>query len=152
MPPTLKQLVEHIVLACASVIPFVTLFYASCNFRTVHTYSKVHIWIPYGKIADPYVFSCLSYARFWSYAPFKMNGNLVSKISKPEGHWSCIAHLSAEDMLKPAVIEEKKPLGRGRQPIRAKIFNVNRKASSLWSFVASLKRISSTSDFIHIIS
>ena len=26
----------------------------------------------------------------------------------PEGHWSCIAHLSAEDMLKSAVIEEKK--------------------------------------------
>ena len=27
---------------------------------------------------------------------------------KPEDHWSCIAHMSAEDMLKPAVIEEKK--------------------------------------------
>ena len=27
---------------------------------------------------------------------------------KPEDHWSCIAHLSAEDMLKSAVIEEKK--------------------------------------------
>ena len=27
---------------------------------------------------------------------------------KPEYHWSCIAHLSAEDMLKSAVIEEKK--------------------------------------------
>ena len=27
---------------------------------------------------------------------------------KPENHWSCIAHLSAEDMLKSAVIEEKK--------------------------------------------
>ena len=25
----------------------------------------------------------------------------------PEDHWSCIAHLSAEDMLKSAVIEEK---------------------------------------------
>ena len=23
------------------------------------------------------------------------------------GHWSCLAHLSAEDMLKSAVIEEK---------------------------------------------
>ena len=31
-------------------------------------------------------------------------------------------------------------------------FDVNRKASSLWSFVASLKKISSTSDFIHIFS
>ena len=28
--------------------------------------------------------------------------------SKSEDHWSCIAHLSAEDMLKSAVIEEKK--------------------------------------------
>ena len=27
---------------------------------------------------------------------------------KPEDHWSCIAHLSAEDILKSAVIEEKK--------------------------------------------
>ena len=27
---------------------------------------------------------------------------------KPEDHWSCIAHLSAEDMLKSAVIEEKR--------------------------------------------
>ena len=26
----------------------------------------------------------------------------------PEDHWSCIAHLSAEDMLKLAVIEEEK--------------------------------------------
>ena len=31
-------------------------------------------------------------------------------------------------------------------------FDVNRKASSLWSFVASMKKISSTSDFIHIFS
>ena len=29
-------------------------------------------------------------------------------ILKPEDHWSCIAHLSAEDMLKLVVIEEKK--------------------------------------------
>ena len=29
-------------------------------------------------------------------------------ITQPEDHWSCIAHLSAEDMLKSAVIEEKK--------------------------------------------
>ena len=28
--------------------------------------------------------------------------------TKPEDHWSCIAHLSAEEMLKSAVIEEKK--------------------------------------------
>ena len=30
------------------------------------------------------------------------------KKKKTEDHWSCIAHLSAEDMLKSAVIEEKK--------------------------------------------
>ena len=28
--------------------------------------------------------------------------------NKPEDHWSYIAHLSAEDMLKSVVIEEKK--------------------------------------------
>ena len=43
---------------------------------------------------------------------------------KQEDHWSCIAHLSDEDMLNSAVIEEKKfkhnlRVG-GRQPIRAK--------------------------------
>ena len=27
---------------------------------------------------------------------------------EPEDHWSCIAHLSGVDMLKSAVIEEKK--------------------------------------------
>ena len=31
-----------------------------------------------------------------------------SQNSKPKDHWSCIAHMSAEDMLKSAVIEEKK--------------------------------------------
>ena len=36
---------------------------------------------------------------------------------KPEDHWSCIAHLSAEDMLKSAIIEEKNlniVLGQGQ--------------------------------------
>ena len=35
---------------------------------------------------------------------------LIQKKNKiqPEDHWSCIAHLSAEDILKSAVIEEKK--------------------------------------------
>ena len=32
----------------------------------------------------------------------------VQVIKEPEDHWSRIAHLSAEDMLKSAVIEEKK--------------------------------------------
>ena len=44
----------------------------------------------------------------------------VDKNWKPEDHWSCIAHLIAEDILKSVVIEEK-TLGRDRQPIRAKI-------------------------------
>ena len=51
------------------------------------------------------------------------HGNRNAKFAKnikPEDHWSCIAHLIAEDMLKSAVIEEK-TLGMGRQPIRAKI-------------------------------
>ena len=34
-------------------------------------------------------------------------GHLL-QVSKPEDHWSCIAHRSAEDMLKSVVIEEKK--------------------------------------------
>ena len=31
-----------------------------------------------------------------------------NNLPRPEDHWSCIAHLIAEDMLKSAVIEEKK--------------------------------------------
>ena len=38
----------------------------------------------------------------------KQNNLLSSHFVKPEDHWSCIAHLSAEDMLKSAVTEEKK--------------------------------------------
>ena len=58
-------------------------------------------------------------------------------------------------MLKSAVIEEKKfkhsPRVGGDSSLGQK-FDVNRKASSPLSFVASLKRISSPSDFIHIFS
>ena len=76
-------------------------------------------------------------------------------IPQPEDHWSCIAHLSAEDTLKSEVTEEKKfkhsPRVGADNPLRPK-FEFNRKASSLWSFVASLKRISSTSDIIYIFS
>ena len=32
----------------------------------------------------------------------------IETVHQPEDHWSCIAHLSAENMLKSAVIEEKK--------------------------------------------
>ena len=74
---------------------------------------------------------------------------------KTEDHWSCIAHLSAEDMLKSVVIEEKKfkhsPWAGADNPLGPN-FLCNRKASSLWSFVAILKRISSISDFTHIFS
>ena len=43
---------------------------------------KFHIWIPHGKIADLYFFSCPSFLPFWSYAPLKKSEwNLVSKIS-----------------------------------------------------------------------
>ena len=80
---------------------------------------------------------------------------IAIRLSQPEDYWSCIAHLSAEDMLKSAVIKEKKfkhsPLARADNPLVPN-FDVNRKASSLWSFVASLKRISLTSDFIYIFS
>ena len=74
---------------------------------------------------------------------------------QPEDHWFCITHLYANDMLKSVVIQEKKfkhsPWAGADNPLGPK-FYVDRKASSLWSFVASLKRISSTSDFIHIFS
>ena len=59
---------------------------------------------------------------------------------KPEDHWFCIAHLSAEDILKSAVIEEKfkhSPWAGADNPLGPN-FYVSRKASSIWSFVASL--------------
>ena len=47
-------------------------------------------------------------------------------MEKPEDHWSCIAHLSAEDMLKSAVIEEKKfkhsPWARADNPLWPKFW------------------------------
>ena len=50
---------------------------------TVHArVLKFHIWIPHGKIADPYVFLVWDLS-FWSYAPLKKSEwNLVSKISQ----------------------------------------------------------------------
>ena len=58
-------------------------------------------------------------------------------------------------MLKSVVIDEKKfkpsPWAGADNPL-GPIFYVNMKASSLWSFVASLKRIFSASDFVHIFS
>ena len=40
--------------------------------------------------------------------PHFEENQLIHGKSKPEDHWSCIAHLIAEDVLKSAVIEEKK--------------------------------------------
>ena len=37
-----------------------------------------------------------------------MISEINGQITKPEDLWSCIAHLSAEDMLKSMVIEENK--------------------------------------------
>ena len=63
--------------------------------RTMHVrVLKFHIWIPHGKIADPYFFSCLSFLHFWSYAPLKKSAwNLVSKISRKVfelGAWNLV--------------------------------------------------------------
>ena len=56
---------------------------------------KFHIWIPHGKIADRYFFSCPSYLLFWSYAPLKKTErNLVSKISRNVfelGAWNLVS-------------------------------------------------------------
>ena len=56
---------------------------------------KFHIWIPHGKIADPYFFSCPSCLPFWSYAPLKKSEwNLVSKISRKVfelGTWNLVS-------------------------------------------------------------
>ena len=39
--------------------------------------------------------------------PVLLQFSLFCHKNKPEDHWSCIAHLTAEDMLKSAVTEEK---------------------------------------------
>ena len=77
MPPTLKMLVGHIAFGL-SVGGCLTLFYASCNCKTMHArVLKFHIRIPDGKIADMYLFSFLHYASFKN-----LDRNLVSKISQ----------------------------------------------------------------------
>ena len=63
---------------------------------TVHTrVLKFHIWIPHGKIADLYFFSCPSNFPVWSYAPLKKSEwNLVGKISRNEfylGAWKLVS-------------------------------------------------------------
>ena len=55
---------------------------------------------------------------------YRMSPKYVD-LFRPEDHWSCIAHLSAEDMLKSAVIEEKKfkhsPWARAGNPLGPKL-------------------------------
>ena len=63
---------------------------------TVHArVLKFHIWIPHGKIADPYFFSCPSYLPFWIMPLWKKSTwNLVSKISQKEfeiGAWNLVS-------------------------------------------------------------
>ena len=45
-----------------------------------------------------------------NYCVNQLNMQIIKKkkIKEPKDHWSCIAHLSAEDMLKSVVIEENK--------------------------------------------
>ena len=61
MPPTSKKLEGHIasgLFVRPSFRPFVTLFDAEYNFRTVNaTVLKFLIWIPHEKIAVTYFFS-----------------------------------------------------------------------------------------------
>ena len=49
----------------------------------------------------PFCWFCHDAAQMWFSDPFLRH-------TKSEYHWSCIAYLNAEDMLKPAVIEEMK--------------------------------------------
>ena len=89
------------VISLSGVMPFEKIRTKSdaCHILwTVHTrVLKFHIWIPHGKVADPYFFffSCPSYLPFWSYAPLKKSEwNLVSKISQKVfelGAWNMVS-------------------------------------------------------------
>ena len=61
----------------------------------------------------------------------------------PEDHWSCIAHLSAEDISKSAVIEEKKfkhsPWAGAENPLGHN-FDVNRKAYDHYSNLLQVEK------------
>ena len=52
-----------------------------------------------------FVNNILSFKHFYDNIEGMLNWSMIFQ---PEDHWSCIAHLSAEDMLKSAVVEEKK--------------------------------------------
>ena len=50
--------------------------------RTVHArVLKFHKWIPHGKIADSYFFTCPSYLPFWIYAALKKQNEILSYFS-----------------------------------------------------------------------
>ena len=70
-------------------------------------------------------------------------------------HWSCIAHLITEDMLKSVVIEEKKfklsPWAGADNPL-GQIFLCQQEGLITMVICCKFKKISSTSDFIHIFS
>ena len=77
--------------------------------KLLHAHAQ-YIFIGYEKYQKASV-KALVQVGFPVYALSKHKQNPClkeKKKKKPEDHWSCIAHLSAEDMLKSAVIEEKK--------------------------------------------
>ena len=74
--------------SCLSYLPFRS--YAALNkirmksdtchiLWTVHArVLKFHIWIPHGKIADHFFFSCSIYLPFWIYALWKNQNEILS--------------------------------------------------------------------------
>ena len=68
----------------------------------------------------------------------------------PEDHWSCIAHLSAEDKFKHSHdLRNVCSRRSGADNPRGQSFDVNRNLLSIRPFAASLKQFSLKSDFIH---
>ena len=77
----MEKYLMHIFICLCELSPFLEL----CPFEKIRMKSdashilgtvharvlKSHIWIPHGKIADTYFFSCPSYLRFLSYVPLK---------------------------------------------------------------------------------
>ena len=61
------------------VCPFITLFDACHILWTAHArVLKFHLWIPCGKIPDPYFFSCPSCLPFWSLPLWKNQNEILS--------------------------------------------------------------------------
>ena len=101
----MEKYLTHVFFLVPSYLPFwsyaplnkIRMKSDACHFLwTVHArVLKFHIWIPHGKISDPYFFSCLSYLPFWSYALLKKSEwNLVSKISRKVfelGAWNLVS-------------------------------------------------------------